>query len=56
MHHHKTYMYVNFQQNRVGRSVKTVYTILFTKNGKLLNLQLPIEITKKFNYLRHASS
>ena len=22
MHHHKTYMYINFQQNRVSRSVK----------------------------------
>ena len=35
MHHHKTYMYINFQQNRVSRSVKTVHTILFAKNRKL---------------------
>ena len=35
MHHHKTYMYINFQQNRVSRSVKTVHTNLFAKNGKL---------------------
>ena len=28
-------MYINFQQNRVGRSVKTVHTNLFAKNRKL---------------------
>ena len=35
MHHRKTYMYNNFQQNRVGRSVKNVHTNLFAKNHKL---------------------
>ena len=35
MHHHKTYRYINFQQNRVSRSVKTVHTNLFTKICKL---------------------
>ena len=35
MHHRKTYMYINFQQNRVSRSVKTVHTILFAKKFKL---------------------
>ena len=35
MHHRKTYMYINFQQNRVGRSVKTVHTNLYAKNCKL---------------------
>ena len=35
MHHHKTYMYINFQQNRVSRSVKTVHTNIFAKNRKL---------------------
>ena len=29
MHHRKTYMYFNFQQNRVSRSVKTVHTNKF---------------------------
>ena len=29
MQHHKTYMSINFQQNRVCRSVKTVHTNLF---------------------------
>ena len=35
MRHRKTYMYVNFQQNPVNRSVKTVLTNLFAKNCKL---------------------
>ena len=34
-HHLKTYMHINFQQNRVSRSVKTVFTNLFAKNCKL---------------------
>ena len=29
MHHRITYLYINFQQNRVYRSVKTVHTNLF---------------------------
>ena len=35
MHYRITYMYINFQQNLVCRSVKTVYTNLFAKNRKL---------------------
>ena len=35
MHHHKMYMYINFQQNRVNRSVITLHTNLFAKNCKL---------------------
>ena len=35
MYHRKTYTYINFQQNRVSRSVKTVHTNLFAKNCKL---------------------
>ena len=35
MCHRKTYMYINFQQNRVCRSVKTVYTNLFAQYRKL---------------------
>ena len=31
MHHGKTYMYINFPQNRVSRSVQNVYTNLFAK-------------------------
>ena len=44
MHHRKTYMYINFQQNRVSRSVKTVHTNLF---ANCINLQLAIRILKK---------
>ena len=35
MHHHITYMYINFQQNRANRSVITVHTNVFAKNRKL---------------------
>ena len=35
MHHHKTYMYINYQQKWVSRSVKTVHTNIFAKNCKL---------------------
>ena len=31
MHHRKTNMYINFQQNQVCRSVKTVHTNLFAQ-------------------------
>ena len=35
MHHRKTYMHINFQQNWVRSSVKTVHTNLFAKKCKL---------------------
>ena len=35
MRHHKTYMYINVQQNQVNRSIITVLTILLAKNCKL---------------------
>ena len=35
MHHRKTYMYINLQQNRVSKSVKTVHTNLLAKICKL---------------------
>ena len=35
MHHHKTYMYINFQQNRACRSVKTTHTNVFANNRKM---------------------
>ena len=35
MHLHKAYMYIEFQQNRVCRSVKTVHTNLFAQYRKL---------------------
>ena len=44
MHHHKTYMSINFQQNQVNRSVISVHTNLF---ASCISLQLPIVILKK---------
>ena len=35
MHLHKAYMYIEFQQNRVCRLVKTVHTNLFAQYRKL---------------------
>ena len=32
MHHNKTYMYINFQQNRVKTQVMTVLTVYSQKN------------------------
>ena len=47
MHHHKTYMYINFQQNRVKTQVMTVLTSLFAKKiASCINLQLQIIIFK----------
>ena len=43
MHHRITYLYINFQQNRVSRFVKTVHTSLF---ANCINLQLAIRISK----------
>ena len=46
MHHRKTHMCINFQQNRVGRSVKTVHTNLFAKVCKLHKFATAIKISK----------
>ena len=35
MHRRKAYMYINFQQNRVSRSVKTVHINLFAKKSQV---------------------
>ena len=41
MHHRITYMYINFQQIWVSRSVKTVRAqIYLQKNASCINLQL----------------
>ena len=36
MHHHITYMYINFQQNRINRSVITVHTNIFRKKMQVV--------------------
>ena len=55
MHHHKTYIYINFQQNRVNRSVITVYTKLFAKNRKLHKVATTNSIFFLNHSFRHAS-
>ena len=35
MRHRIPYMYINFQQNQVNRSLKTVLTNIFANNRKL---------------------
>ena len=50
MNHHKTYMYVNFQQNRVCRSVKTVHTSLFAKNRNLHKFPTTNSNLEKIDY------
>ena len=56
MHHYKSYMYINFQQNLVGRSVKTVHTNLFAKIRKLHKFATTNSIVFKIDSFRHASS
>ena len=47
MHHLKTYIYINFQQNQVKTQVMTVHTSLFVKNSKLHKFARPMIIFKK---------
>ena len=56
MHHHKTYMYINLQQHRVSRSVKTVHTNLFAKICKLHKFAAINSNLKKIDSFRHVSS
>ena len=46
MHHHKTYMYINFQQNRVKTRHDRAYKFIRKKIASCINLQLPIIIFK----------
>ena len=54
MHHHKAYTCIDFQQNRICRSVKTVHTILFAQYQKLHKFATTNSILKKNKYFRHA--
>ena len=47
MHHSITFMYINFWQNRVSRSVKTCAQIYLQKMASCVNSLLPIIILKK---------
>ena len=57
MHHRITYMYINFQQNWVSRSVKKPCAqIYLPKNCKLHKFAtILIILFLKINYFRHAS-
>ena len=56
MRHCKTYLYINFKQTRVIRSVKTVHTNINEKNSKLNIFATTNSILKKINSVTHASS
>ena len=56
MHHHKTYMYINFHQNRVSRSVKTVHINLCAENCKWHKFATTNSNFEIVDYSRHASS
>ena len=47
MHHRSTYMHINFQQNRVSRSIKTVHTNLFAQYRKLYKFATTISNFEK---------
>ena len=49
-------MYINFQQNRVSKSVKTVRINLFAKSGNLPKFATTNSNFEKIDFLRHASS
>ena len=51
MHHRKTYMYINFQQNWVSRSVKTVHTNLFAEKCKLHKFATDMQAYFEINQL-----
>ena len=56
MRHRKTYMYINFLQTLVSRSVKTVHTNLFAKSGKLHKFATTNSNFEEIIFYRHASS
>ena len=53
MHHRVTYMYINFQQNRVSRSVKTVHTSLFGLDSGKCTVLASLDLTAAFDTVDH---
>ena len=49
-------MYINFQQNQINRSVKSVDTNLFAKYRKLHKSATTNSNFAKIDYFRHASA
>ena len=56
MHHYEMYVYINFQQNRVSRSVKTMHTNIFAKICELHKFATTSINFEKIDYFRCASS
>ena len=56
MRHRIPYMYINFQQNQVSRSLKTVHTNIFANNRKLHKIAITNRNIEKNDYFRNASS
>ena len=56
MHYCITYMYINFQQTLVSRSVQTVHTTIFANNRNLHKFATTNSNLKKKKLFRHASS
>ena len=55
MRHRIPYMYINFQQNQVSRSLKTVHTNIFANNRKLHKIATTNSSIEKIDYFRHVS-
>ena len=58
-HHGITHMYINFQHNRVSRSVKSqnrIHTNLFAKSRKLHKFASTNSNVENINYFRYTSS
>ena len=51
MHYCITYMYINFQQTRVSRSVQTVHTNIFANNRNLRKFATTNSNFEKYDYL-----
>ena len=56
MHYCITYMYINFQQTRVSRSVQTVHTNIFANNRNLHKFATTNSNFEKKRLFRHVSS
>ena len=56
MRHRIPYMYINFQQNHVSKSLKMVHTNIFANNRKLHKIATTNSYIEKNDYFRNASS
>ena len=54
-HDRNTYKYINFQQNRISRSVKTVHPNVFAEDFNLHKLANTNSNFEKIDYFRHTT-